>query len=388
MSSWRGRATTRAFVGGALLLALCVAGVAASVPEWANSNSPVRSGESSHAGELAAAATSFATSAAQPTPLLSGLTAASTPPSSGPTASDSPSPGPTTSATGTDRVIEPVRTFISRPWLAWRPSGRGVVWMMELPAPWNDPSATTENISVYVPPGYNPNGSRRYPVLYEAPFDYDLWDTSIHFKSVLDPLIDNGTVPPMIVVFINAWRAPIYDTECANSVDGRQWMDTFISKTVVSYVDAHYRTIAQADARAFFGFSQGGYCAAILTLLHPSVFTTGISFSGYFRAGLGDESAKLPFGGDAAALDAASPVVVAAELPPASRAALLFIVVAKPSEPFFGTGAVEFEQVLDTEGYGYVALNSTTGHGWDQVRLELPAALEAWAARLVSVGVF
>jgi enterochelin esterase-like enzyme len=260
--------------------------------------------------------------------------------------------------------------------------------MMDLPAPWKDNGGLTENIAVYTPPGYKPDGARRYPVLYEAPFDYPLWDTSVHFKSILDSLIDKGTVPPMLVVFVNAWRAPIYDTQCANSVDGRQWMDTFISKTVVSYVDSNYRTMARADARAFFGFSQGGYCAAILPLRHPTVFTTAISFSGYFRAGVGDESAKLPFGGDAAALDAASPIVVATTLPKANRAALLFIVVAKPSEPFFGTGAVEFEHVLAAEGYRLVALDSGIGHGWDQVSRELPAALVAWAAQLIAVGVF
>ena len=180
----------------------------------------------------------------------------------------------------------------------------------------------------------------------------------------------------------------IYDTECANSIDGRQWFDTFISKTVVSYVDSHYLTIAGADARAFMGFSQGGYCAAILPLRHPTVFGTAIPISGYFRAGEGDASAKLPFGGDAAALAAASPIVVAAELPQATRAALLFIVVAKPSEPFFGTEAVDFEHVLATEGYSYVALDSGLVHGWDQVRQELPLALEEWARHLVAARVF
>jgi enterochelin esterase-like enzyme len=260
--------------------------------------------------------------------------------------------------------------------------------MMDLPAPWADNGGLTENISVYTPPGYDPKGARRYPVLYEAPFDYPLWDSSIHFKSVLDSLIVKGTVPPMIVVFINAWRAPIYDTECANSVDGRQWMDTFISKTVVSYVDTNYRTMARADARALFGFSQGAYCAAIVALRHPTVFATAISFSGYFRAGDGDLSSKDPFGGDPAALRAASPTVVAAELPQATRAALLFIVVAKSSEPSFGALALDFEEVLATEGYKYLALDSRIGHGWDQVSRELPAALEAWAAQLVSVGAF
>jgi len=275
-----------------------------------------------------------------------------------------------------------------RPWLSWRPSGSGSVVTIDLPAPWTDASATTENIGIYTPPGYDPNGSRRYAVLYEAPFDYSLWDSSINVKVTLDTLIQTGAVPPMIVVFINAWRAPIADTECANSVDGKQWMDTFISETVVSFVDSHYLTIARAEARATTGFSQAGYCAAILALRHPTVFGTAIPISAYFWAGDGDAGSRLPFGGDLAALAAASPMIAASLLPPAECAKLFFIVVAQPSQPFIGTQATEFEHLLAFKGYPFVALDARVPHGWDQVREMLPLALEAWAGHLVEAGVF
>jgi ribonucleotide reductase alpha subunit len=91
---------------------------------------------------------------------------------------------------------------------------------------------------------------------------------------------------------------------------------------------------------------------------------------------------------DAEALAAASPMVVATELPAAERATLFFIVVAEPSQPFFGTEATGFEHLLAAEGYPYVALDAKVPHGWTQVRQEFPAALEAWAADLVAVGVF
>jgi len=275
-----------------------------------------------------------------------------------------------------------------RPWLSWRPSGSGLVAAIDLPAPWKAGSATTENIGVYTPPGYDPSGSRRYPVLYEAPFDYSLWDSSVNIKVVLDTLIDTAAVPPMIVVFVNAWRAPIADTECANSVDGQQWMDTFISETVVSYVDSHYLTIPRADARATTGFSQAGYCAAILVLRHPTVFGTAIPISAYFWAGDGEAGSRLPFSGDLAALAAASPMIAASQLPAATCAKLFFIVIAQPSQPFFGTQATEFEHLLAFKGYPFVALDAKIPHGWDQVREMLPVALEAWAGHLVAAGVF
>lgn len=322
---------------------------------------------------------------APPVGLIRGQPTASAAP-----ASNSPSAGPTPNLTQASPTPEPTPSPLpnERPWLAWRPSGKGVVWIVNLPAPWRDNSGLTENVDVYTPPGYDSHGTRRYPVLYEAPFDYPLWASSVNISVALDTMIDRGTVPAMIVVFINAWRAPIYDTECANSVDGRQWFDTFISQTVVSYVDSHYRTIAAADARAFTGFSQGGYCAAILPLRHPTVFSTAIPISGYFEAGEGDASSKLPFGGVAAALAAASPMVVASDVPADQRGGLFFIVIAKPTEPFFGPQATGFEQLLAVDGYNYVALDDQLGHGWTEVRQELPAGLEAWAAHLVTEGVF
>ncbi len=288
---------------------------------------------------------------------------------------------------GKDQPAGPA-TPSQRPWLSWRPSGSGSVTTVDLPAPWTDSSATTENIGIYTPPGYDPSGGRRYPVLYEAPFDYRLWDSSVNIKVVLDTLIGSGRVPPMIVVFVNAWRAPIADTECANSVDGKQWMDTFISETVVAYVDMHYLTIARAEARATTGFSQAGYCAAILALRHPTVFGTAIPISAYYWAGDGEAGSRLPFGGDLAALAAASPIIAAAKLPAADCARLFFIVVAQPSQPFFGTQATEFEHLLAFKGYSFVALDARIPHGWDQVREMLPLALEAWAGHLVAAGVF
>jgi enterochelin esterase-like enzyme len=242
-------------------------------------------------------------------------------------------------------------------------------------------------VDVYTPPGYDPAGHRRYPVLYEAEYPYDLWDTGMNIGVVLDTLIDEGTIPPMIVVFVSDVGAPFVDSECANSTNGVEWMDKFISKTVVSYVDENYLTIAQADARASIGFSEGGYCAAILALRHPTVFATSIPVSGYFWAGDGGSGSALPFAGSASALADASPMIVATHLPAAQRAKLYFIVVADPGQPLYGDEATAFEHLLKVEGYPVVALNSDLPHGWDQLRRELPAALETWAAHLVAAGV-
>ena len=275
-----------------------------------------------------------------------------------------------------------------RPWLAWRPSGSGSITVEKMPFPWKSATPGTIEVAVYTPPGYEASGGRRYPVMYAVPFEYHQWDASVNIRVVLDSLIDSGEIPPMIVAFVNAAHAPTADTECANSVDGNQWLETYMSETVVSMVDGHYRTIAKPSARALMGFSEGGYCAAMLTLRHPSVFGTAIPISGYFWAGDGSDTAALPFGGDVALMTAASPMILATQVPPAQRGGLFFIVVADPSQPLYGVESAEFERLLTFQGYQFLAIDSAVPHGWEQVRQQLPAVLEAWAAHLPAVGAF
>jgi hypothetical protein len=135
------------------------------------------------------------------------------------------------------------------------------------------------------------------------------------------------------------------------------------------------------------GFSQGGYCAAILALHHPSVFGTAIPISGFFRAGEGNRTAGIVFGGNAALIKADSPIYVAPQLPPAERANHYFIVVASPTQPFYGPESTGFVRLITGLGYPCTVLTSKVPHGWVQVRQQEPAILETWAARLVATGV-
>jgi enterochelin esterase-like enzyme len=136
------------------------------------------------------------------------------------------------------------------------------------------------------------------------------------------------------------------------------------------------------------GNSQGGYCAAILTLRHPDIFGTSISFSGYFHAGIVGSNSGSPFNEDQTALDAASPDIVVGQLAPSVRANLYFIVVSDSNQPLYGPQAASFVQLLATDGYPHVTMSAEIGHGWVQVRESCPTALEIWASRMVATGVF
>ena len=300
------------------------------------------------------------------------------------------SPAPTDQSTATPASASPTTTATQsgRPWLAWLPTGTGRISSTSVAAPWKGGTASAVDVTVYTPPGYDPAGERRYPVLYEAPTSYRLWGGATNVKSALDTLIDSGSIPATIVVFIGSAGGPYPDTECADSFDHREWYDSFVDVTMVGWMDTHFKTIAEPAARAIAGMSEGGYCAAILALHHPGVFGTSIAFSGYYQAGAAGINSAAPFGGNKSLLATYSPSVVAGRLDAATRARLYFIIVVKTDQPEYGPQAAAFEKDLATDGYRYDAIVAFEPHGWPQVRDNFPNAVEAWSGRMVATGVF
>lgn len=63
-------------------------------------------------------------------------------------------------------------------------------------------------------------------------------------------------------------------------VDTNYRYETHIAAEVVSYIDAHYRSIADKAHRAITGLSMGGHGAFYLALRHPDIFGAAGSMSG------------------------------------------------------------------------------------------------------------
>lgn len=295
-----------------------------------------------------------------------------------PSATESPTPTPT------PRITAKPGT---KPWLAWKPSGSGHIATVNMPAPWVGGTKSTSEIDIYTPPGYDPYGDRLYPVLYEAPTGLTLWNGGTGVLTALDDLIDSGAMPATIVVFIDSLGAPYGDTQCADAVNAPQWFETYISSTVVDWIDARYKTIADPQARGIMGMSAGGFCAPMLTLRHRDVFSISISFSGYFWAGAGGTSTALPFG-NADGIYSHSPADLAPQIPASDRSKMYFVVIADMGQRFYGPEAQSFEKILKANGFPYLSVNSPYTHSWGQVRYETPGAMAAWGARLVINGIW
>ena len=301
------------------------------------------------------------------------------PPSSVPSSAQSPTPSATPSPT-------PVPTDL--PWKSSPPAGKSKMLYLAFNGPWVDAGSDTVEVAVYLPPGYDGSGDKRYPAVYEAPFPFNLWNGAFHMQPMLDELITAGTIPPSLFVFISSGAGPYGDTECADTYDGREKMDDFMGITVPTWIDRHYRTIAKPGARATLGMSEGGYCAAILALHHHDVFGAAISFSGYFTAGVAGAATRLPFGGNQKLIDNDSPTYVAPRLPASVKPNLYFLIVANRTQEFYGSEATGFARILTDAGIKCSFIDSDSPHGWPQVRNYLQQVLVLLGTQQAEWGVF
>jgi enterochelin esterase-like enzyme len=155
------------------------------------------------------------------------------------------------------------------------------------PAALRMPTSTTW---VYTPPGYDPNGSTRYPVVYlihGTPGTSADWMSGGDVAHVMDVLIAHHLVRPMIVVAPEVNGAGRLDTECLDSTRGGSQVETYLNEVVVPWVDTHYATAADWSHRAIGGMSSGGFCALDQGLRHPELYGAIIALEAYDNPGSG-----------------------------------------------------------------------------------------------------
>lgn len=142
----------------------------------------------------------------------------------------------------------------------------------------NLPSRT---VRVYLPRGYNENPARRYPVLYMhdgqnlflgmAGLSGYSWNTDTNAAN----LIRFGAVRELIIVGVDssavgATRIAEYKPpECGGT--GDKYAALLINE-LKPYIDAHYRTLPDADNTGAWGSSMGGLISVYLGWTHPETF--------------------------------------------------------------------------------------------------------------------
>jgi len=165
----------------------------------------------------------------------------------------------------------------------------------------NLPGDLTERmLPIYLPPGYDDNPTKRYPVIYilaghggSGPWTLNVVPWGESYSERIDRLIRTEKMGPAIFVL----------PDCFTIFGGAQYINTsalglyedYLNDELIPYVDSHYRTLPVREHRAITGKSSGGYGAMVQSMRHPELWSAVASHSGdiYFEFGYGPDLAKL-----------------------------------------------------------------------------------------------
>ncbi|MCF2446914.1 esterase [Dyadobacter sp. CY345] len=133
---------------------------------------------------------------------------------------------------------------------------------------------TTRRILVYTPPGFDPNGTKKYPVLYLIHGGSDTeetWTKVGRANLIADNLIAQGKAVPMIIVmpYGNVRPAPIPD------------FTKDVVNDIIPFVESNYPALVDSKRRAVAGFSVGGGQTLNIGLTNTDKFAYICSYAPY-----------------------------------------------------------------------------------------------------------
>lgn len=121
-------------------------------------------------------------------------------------------------------------------------------------------NATSRRACVRVPRDYDQQPARRYPVLYLLP----------GLQSDDQSALRYGVDPDGVIVVAVDTRSRTGSTYLTDNATNGLW-DTFFTRDLIPFIDAHYRTLPGREARAVAGHSTGGFNAVSYGLRHPQL---------------------------------------------------------------------------------------------------------------------
>jgi S-formylglutathione hydrolase FrmB len=139
-------------------------------------------------------------------------------------------------------------------------------------------------VSIYLPPSYATDRTRRYPVVYLL---HGYTGTDLGYfgntggprflPAIAERVYDGGAAREMILVMpngMNAFGGSMY----SNSVTAGDW-EGYVADDLVAYMDTTYRTIPTREARGLAGHSMGGYGTLRIGMKRPDVFAAMYALS-------------------------------------------------------------------------------------------------------------
>jgi enterochelin esterase-like enzyme len=239
----------------------------------------------------------------------------------------------------------------------------------------------SQDVEVYLPPGYGQNLQQRYPVLYLLhgfPGDPEGFVRTVRIGVVEDTLLAEKKMQPLIIVMPMGSTGVFTDEEWANGIHPHNGWETFLARDVIRTIDSRYRTIPRGADRALGGLSEGGYASLNIGLHHPAEFRVLESWSGYEKA----ENVKSIFGGRQNLLARNSPLLTLPKAASRLRSEHAFV--------WFYTGSTDrdrrqnarFAAELTRFRIRHHFFVSDGGHTWKIWRDNAWAAVEVASAHL------
>ncbi|NTW54457.1 MAG: esterase [Chlorobaculum sp.] len=149
--------------------------------------------------------------------------------------------------------------------------------------PLGDPAV--RYIPVYLPPSYDENDAKRFPVIYLLAGFASTGVSFLNFgfgrptlPEMIDSLIRKGEMPETIVVM----------PDCMTRYGGSQYVDSaatgpyesYLTTELIPHIDKQFRTLADGQHRAIAGKSSGGFGALRFGMRHPELFSAVACHSG------------------------------------------------------------------------------------------------------------
>lgn len=223
----------------------------------------------------------------------------------------------------------------------------------------------TRRIFVYTPPGYDQK-TDRYPVLYLQHGwgeDEAAWSHQGHENFILDNLIAAHKAKPMIVVNENGMTGvhfqppppvlpgtkPTPARSIASSIMEEKYplFDSVISRDLVPFIDARFRTMPDREHRALAGLSMGGGQALRIGLNHLDQF----AYLGAFSPAISITDTTKDYDG------------ILADPARANRQ-LRLLWIGVGSDDFLLAPANESHETLEKAGIKHVWVESSGAHVW------------------------
>ena len=233
---------------------------------------------------------------------------------------------------------------------------------------------------VYLPPGYDKDSQRRYPVLYlqhGGGEDETGWIRQGNANFIADNLLASKSIKPMIIVmgYGYARRAgyvspdltgkPMGSPEFMKSIqDMATTFEEDMTQVLIPFIDSTFRTLTGRDDRAMAGLSMGGMETFQVTLDHLELFSYigGVIGSGGMQM-LANRNldTKADFNG-----------VFADPKAFAKRVRLLWIGVGTAEPERMRNGLLNFHHALSDASIQHVFYESPgTDHEWQTWRRDL-----------------